>query len=264
MEGSISAIQVADAIKERRATITNCDLKQTIEGAKVLQKSDLSSISETVLILGDLMYSIDTTKHLIPAAFKISFYTDPKIDNSLQVENAVYMGVVDDIIRSRFSANLVTGITNFSCDNFIEVITSSKKLVYAEILKTMDDINTNVFDLSRATVLVLERVNGPGLEQFIKNLITTMRNSGELVSGIRVLIKIIFMVLYTIRIFEVMGIRHNDLHLNNIKIRYLQKTEQGSEYFIYFLTNTVYFVLPVTYLPMIYDFDLSATTQVIN
>jgi hypothetical protein len=270
--GFLTAIQVADAIKERHATVTNCDLKMTIEGAKVLQKTDLSSVSETVLILGDMIYSIDSTKHSIAAAFKISFYTDPKIDNSLQVENAVYMGVVNDIIKNRFSPNLVTGITNFSCDGFLQLVsrgqhtnpTYSQRLMYEEILKSMRGINADVFDLSRATVLVLERVNGPGLKQFIENLLTTMRNSGESASGVGVLVKIILMVLFTVRIFEVMGIRHNDLHLDNIKIKYLQKTEQGSEYFIYFLTNVVYFAIPVTYLPIIYDFDLSATTQVIN
>ena len=101
------------------------------------------------------------------------------------------------------------------------------------------------------TFLILEKIKGTSLYNLIHSVVKP--TSGDIFS-------IIFQVLFTLQIFNIFGLRHNDLHLENILV---QKNTTPT-FYIYFITDTIYFAIPVNYCVKIFDFDFSATKEIKN
>lgn len=259
----------AKAIKNGDVKIKTCVVQKLLKNATVLKHSSSSS---TIAIMGNLKYKTgsDTSDlvgilngKVMPVIIKLSFKSEhPDEDNSLEIEEKVYQEIINNILQQHFSPNVVGCLASFKCDKFIELmrkkgVGSKNKPLYTEMHSQMHRIekkNSGEYDFHDATFLVLERVQGKTLGDFLSD----RKNFNEP----HVIFSIIFQVLYTLIIFNILGLRHNDLHLGNI---YLQMQDIVPTYFVYFITDTTYFAIPIDVaIPKIYDFDLSAIKGVVN
>lgn len=84
--------------------------------------------------------------------------------------------------------------------------------------------------------------HGMSFEQWVKSTHTAVE-----------IYSVLFQIFYTLECFNQIHIRHNDLHMGNIYI----ETQIPNQNFIYFTSPDTYFVIPVTNLVKIYDFDRS-------
>lgn len=257
-------VLLADEIQNGNIKITKCKILQLLKNIEIPKHSTASS---SVIILGDLKYkttSKDLVKLLknrkIPTVLKISFETDEKKDNSQQVEIEIYEKVINDILRFHYSPNTVGCLASFRCDYFYdslhELIDSQRKRnVFETILKEIDMIEfkegeEEVYNFNHASFLLLEKVNGQKLNEWMN----------QTTSGKQDIVSMMFQVLYTLQVFNLFGLRHNDLHPGNIFIQ----NGSTTTYYTYFVTDEIYFAIPVKDCVKIYDFDLSATKEIKN
>jgi serine/threonine protein kinase len=120
-----------------------------------------------------------------------------------------------------------------------------KKYIYEKIDYEYSLYN---YDISKANLLILEKIDGH-----------TLRDRIYMETEVNDVKRIIFQVLYTLHVFNVNGIRHNDLHFNNIFIIYNKNPEKLSYYM-----NTIKqgFLFESTHIVKIYDFDLSYVERI--
>jgi hypothetical protein len=118
-----------------------------------------------------------------------------------------------------------------------------------EAINTIEENNGDFYNLEEARFLVLENITGQNFDDFLRD----ERTWDDILS-------VLFQIFYTLRVMNVMGLKHNDLHMGNIfTIEIIPPTP-----YIFFITDVTYFVFTVTYLVKIIDFDRSNLKGVAN
>jgi hypothetical protein len=250
-----------------------CDITDLLQSPELLSKQFSSSYS--ILLKGILRYR-DVVDKIVTTGpevvLKISFEADPKKDNSLELEAKIYSGVINDILIHHFSPNFPVCISTYFCDGFKENIAEAaasenvtRQELYERIqddMSQIEELNGEFYDLDQARFLLLEKVNGINLDTYLE---LPLEEDGEEAEKGETrtyddTLTVLFQLMYSIRVLTVMGVRHNDLHLQNVFG--VEKIPQTPHMF--FITKEVYFVMNIRYLVKIIDFDLSSLRSVAN
>ncbi|CAH6420989.1 Hypothetical protein UVM_LOCUS303 [uncultured virus] len=199
---------------------------------------------------------------------KLSFESrHPELDNSLDIERAVYRDVVADAADRRYTPNLILFVGDYPCGRFT---TGTRALAGADLVgAAVDRLRTEMYepdeeyDFGRASLLILERGRGMPMAEWMNTPDAKKLDRWP---------PILFQILYTIQVLTELGVRHNDLHvrittvlfdrlpdtarahtqLNNIWI----EQDLTPSNLVYFTTPEVYFVVPMrNALVKIFDFD---------
>ena len=263
-EGLRRRLALADALAAGTARIPDqCDVSSLMvpSTAQVLAPSRQRSASETVFLLGKLAYEPRIADAKDDVVCKISFEPLPDRrtgDNSLLVEIDVYRTVVNDILRRRLSPHVVVYYGSWECRQFARRL--EEQLAYyrygvanstaSRLLAATRAVANVEYDVQRAHVLLLERGIGVPLVEWA----TTARTADDWRA-------MLWQVLYTVEVFNRIGLRHNDLHLGNV---WMQQTGSGdppmTAYVLGVNASTardLYAVPRASHSALIYDFDFA-------
>ncbi len=245
------------ALKNGDIKITPCDLDKLIEGKpKVLPHT---SSSDSAVLIGNIKYDIvthppyDLNNVSNEIVLKLSFHSFPLKDNSLEVEICVYKYFANNMLEHHVTPNIMTYIGSYQCTNFIQDLFKSyngnalargflgeiHKQMYAIAQTTMYD---RTYNFNKVNVLMIERGHGDTLYKWAKRRTVEDWRS------------VMFQILYTLWVFSLYGLQHNDNHVNNIWIE--DNINQRDIY--YFTDDNTYYQVPVKYMVKLFDFDLAS------
>jgi hypothetical protein len=252
-----------------------CDLSKNFVNLKVLQKT---STSVSVILLGDLIEhskraSSRDVLYFIPVALKI-FYPppDPQLNNSLKTEATIYEYLTKNLYLKKHTPHLIRHIAHLTCtdikgmiDNISQDETLKKQLTSA-LLKLKNDTNFDLRAFGSAiqdkgvqttdplTVLAVEQALNSKtgyafLEFFIDNPSTPMPPN--------ILKILVFQILWTLECFNRIGMRHNDLHMNNFFVQLYNPDEANYNYSYTLPDGKTFYFTTVPFSVKIFDFDRS-------
>ena len=232
--------------------LTKCSPKKLFyeKSIKVLSTSNKASASDTIIMFGKLRQTNENS------VMKISF---PNIegfdyeDTGLKAEIELYR-TINTLLIHHFTPNIVRFIGFWKCnyDHFVNLLDQKNAIIFKDNAKTIyDNYNTNINYIPanskqmEMNMLVMEKVNGMSLNDYINTGISS-----------DVLLSLIFQIIFTLNIFNAIGIRHGDLHSGNIMI----DTHNQSPFKTYILNpslenDTIYYNIPTNTLAKIYDWD---------
>ena len=257
-----------NAIKNKQISITPCNMTTLLDDSKVLKKT---SSSDSVIVFGKLKFKINDPiiAPLVNVArrdiiLKLSFQAvKDSLDNSLQIEVDIYDKIINRLLIDKYTPNVMLCVGVFQCDDFLQDITN--KLAKDPMNKLLEDIvgqmdviekterrnikiyrEPSIYNLKRVNVLMLERGKGMTFGDWSKES-----------KSIREWKSVLFQILYTLKVFNKIGLRHNDIHLDNIWIETLSNEKE----MIYFVDENTYYMINTTNLVKIFDFDLSTVSK---
>jgi hypothetical protein len=261
---------IGDALVSKEITIQPCDLENLTENTEYKFGQDKGSASNTMIILGNLVYKfvkkqrdfalnyqpenayrMEELKHapkqvVIKASFQVR---DKRDDNSLEVEMEIYRKLISNLATWGYTPNVILFYNSYVCMDFQQKMKSASITFRSKINSFIHDLELSnrtrgKYDYNRLNVLVLERGRGEPFSSWVLK----SHSQEEWFS-------VLFQIFYTIECFVRLGFRHNDLHLTNIWI----ETPVKRQFYIYFIDGKTYFVIPITSLVKIYDFDRSTS-----
>ena len=226
-----------------------CDFYKDLTNVHVIRK-DESTASASSIILADLM-----SQQVVIKAF-----VDPVGGNGLFYEAFVYQKCVRSLLDNHFTPNLVEPIAYVRC----------KDILLKWLLSMRDENHDNFIDSVVNSFRELRIYpTTEQLDAMTINLIITKRkaniNLEEWLHEDRpwsVILCIVFQVLFTLECFNLVGLRHNDLHLGNILVQDLMEGNESGPIPLtkYEFDGKIYYV-PSRYRVLIYDFDRSSLTR---
>lgn len=184
------------------------------------------------------------TEVVIKASFAVK---DLRRNNGLQVEIAIYERFIYKLLNWNATPNLMMMIRFYQCPNFQEKLKHLTGTVGEGLKEISPSATSEIYDLDTLNLMVMERGKG---ETFLSWLYR-MKNSSTKGQDDTELLSIIFQIAYTLVCLAEVGIRHNDLHANNVWI----ETPVAPQKFIYFIDPKRYFVVPIVSVVKIFDFD---------
>lgn len=184
-----------------------CSVGSYAQNVKVFTSK--ASASQSIIIAGTIEpTAIDKTRSPDNnVIFKITYDPIDPLDNSLQVEIAIYRNIITRLVNNRNTPHVTSFLGFQTCKSALILPPGQVKLFNAQLKKIGG--NDVMYDLTRANLLLTERSSGTELISWITNT-----------TPIRDLLAVIFQVLYTLNCFARIGLQHNDLHYKNICQRY--------------------------------------------
>jgi len=227
---------------------------------KILSSETKASASETVIIFGKLR---TTSENVV---IKISFPDIYNYENSGLLSEIELYKTINTLLIHKFTPNVAKYIGFWECNinSLMNTIITDQRKIFK---KSLDEIYQNnpygdVDENSNANMLVIEKINGISFDNYVDS--TQDEKS---------IIALIFQVIYTLNVFNVVGIRHGDLHMGNIMIdsthsntsRRFGNAIKGNitnnaKYITYVLEPSIkktgsYYNIPSNVLAKIYDWD---------
>lgn len=242
-------ISLYKAIKSKKINISPCNLSHFLEDANTLSKT---STSQSIIIDGKIK---NINKNVI---IKLSFH-ETGVINTMAYEIEIYKYIINELIINKYTPHLISFIGAYTCVDFLNNIYSflDKKDFqdfFKEIIKQSKHIQKTyesdyfktkniTYDFKTVNLLLLEKSKGIMFEEWISNGKKTIQDWSN----------VLFQIFYTLYIFSILGIRHNDLHFKNILIEKCYQKE-----LIYIISNDKYIKLKTNYFVKIFDFDQSS------
>ena len=147
----------------------------------------------------------------------------------------------EHILQTHITPNIVREVMSFRCEKF-----DSFSHADSPIKKALNQLFGNVKNGPAGLgVLITEAVDGKSLRSTVAIL------DAEQLS------MVLFQIYYTLQEFHYLGIRHNDLHDENIILEPYLDTKQ----MIYVVSENEYYAFVPKYIVKILDFDLSTLTD---
>jgi hypothetical protein len=220
-----------------------CNVGSYAENVKVFASK--ASASQSIIISGTIQpTAIDKTRSPDNnVIFKITYDPIDPLDNSLQVEIAIYKNIITRLVNNRNTPHVTSFLGFQTCKSALILPPGQVKLFNAQLKKLSENEagnKKNMYDLTRANLLLTERSSGMELKFWITNT-----------TPLRDLLAIIFQVLYTLNCFARIGLQHNDLHYGNIFVE-----DMGQPVTLFYKRSPHQYVeLTTRYLVKIYDWD---------
>jgi hypothetical protein len=235
-----------------RTKIVNL-LEQTTDGCDLSFAKNIKvftgkqSASQSIIIAGTIEpTAIDKTRSPDNnVIFKVTYEPRSPLDNSLQVEIAIYRNIITNLVNNRNTPHVTSYLGFQKCTASLKIPADQSKHYYDQLKSIKEDTDESgfildLYDTTKANLLITERSSGKELFKWL-NMETTLRD----------LLSIIFQVLYTLNCFARIGLQHNDLHYNNIFIE-----DMGQPITLFYKRNpTEYVELTTRYIAKIYDWD---------
>lgn len=175
--------------------------------------------------------------------FKITFSPNNPLDNSLQVEIAIYKNIITRLVNNKNTPHVTSYLGFNQCRDSFKLPSTEIKpynTQLKEIGNQIDEFKDKLYNLDEANLLITERSSGIELKKWITK--TTLLHD---------LLSVIFQVLYTLNCFARIGLQHNDLHYGNIFIE-----DMGQSITLFYKRGPhQYIELTTRYIVKIYDWD---------
>lgn len=251
------------AIKRNDITIKPCDLSSFFSGGTgFISKTEREGQSIALLGLGKLSRKDNWKLHEKPlrkayeewfaddnVAIKVSFNSKyPENNNSLQVENIIYISIIDNIVENNFTPCVITPISYYKCLDFgIEKQSKPVQRLIGELIelaKIRSEKNPMVWDVdtSGINVLFMEKSNGKAIGDWLPSQKPLKHED---------MFSLFFQIVWTLQVFSEMRLIHNDLNPDNLLI----DTLPSKQTMIFWKSTTEYFELSTNLRLSIFDFD---------
>ena len=202
------------------------------------------SSSDTSMLYAKIQYAKPKKyKISIPVVLKVSYLPKHLVYNSYQVESKLYTTDIRFLIKNNHSPFLLESFGSYDCDSCTTFL--PKNVDSSNLSKTNEESTKQHFDISSQHVLILEKVSSTPLSSVIRTLSEYDLNT------------VVFQVLWTLRCFNSLRIKHNDLHLGNIFVEKMEKpfVFQFKYSFKHNSDETILFSMKTNYVVRIFDFD---------
>ena len=193
------------------------------------------------------------------------FYFPKYVKNTtLSYEIYLYENVINQLFINNFTPNIFIYITSFQCPNFYNLLDNSDPESNSTKIKERIDELSNSFIykdnyypnedqfnfFGNANILLMERGKGKTLKSWLyNNPINNKKNFDNFK-------KLILQSLFTHEVFNMIGLKHNDNHLDNYYVEYLDESMD----IVYFYQENKWFQFSTEFLIKIFDFDQSSFT----
>lgn len=227
--------------------VNGCDLRTIFTD---IQYKPPNSVSHTILLIGKLKNA--PYENII---MKISPSNDENAtDNSQFIEKEIYTKIINKMYFERITPHVTPYLGTFQCNDFISSIhsylnTSIKKQIKERWNSILQETHTDN-SVFAANFIIMQMNKGVTFYDYLLTL-----KPDTIPEDHHKLVSLVFQILYTLHSFNQVGLRHNDLHLNNIFVE-TNSTIKELSYFID--KDTVYTVPTYGLIAKIYDFDHSS------
>ena len=211
----------------------DCDIYNLFDNFKFIQ--DKGSQSNSILFEGNLKN--DPSPELNNTIITKAYFPNSNIlKNNLTVEKQVYENVLSCLFKNNITPCIMDYLGYYVCDTELleNALPSNELKTFLELKREL--YNTNQLELN---LLFLNKSKGLKLNKWIDK----DKNLDDILS-------VIFQIFYTLKCFNNLTLRHNDLHFGNIFIETLD-----NPIVMYFKIGINYVKLRTKYLVKIYDFD---------
>ena len=193
------------------------------------------------------------------------FYFPKYVKNTtLLYEIYLYENIINQLFINNFTPNIFIYLTSFECPNFYNSLDNSdSESNSTKIKERIDELNEsfaykdeyypnkeqfNFF--GTANILIMERGKGETLKSWLNN---NQINNKKNFDNFR---KLILQSLFTHEVFNMIGLKHNDNHLDNYYVENLNERMN----LVYFYKENEWFQFSTEFLIKIFDFDQSSLT----
>jgi len=267
-------LQLANAIAHKRIDVKypHCDRSHLRDIVSIPK----TSASTTGIFFGKHTGLDEPRDITIKASFAPASEDSLLFDNSLVTERVNYQVIANELIRRRWTPNLASYVASFQCSGE-DIRKLDSKGVYRAI---KDSMYSEGFSEEGEPLGVIEAAReeqeGNGSMDFYEpqynfdlvNFVVTERLKGKKLEtwmatkrSLDAWKSVLFQILYTLEVFNRIGFRHNDLHLENVFIEDLSGTTapDNTMYVIELHPGRWEYVLLPTknHNVRIYDFDRS-------
>lgn len=249
--------------QDMKQPANSCDLSTYLKDVKVFTAK--KSVSETTIITADLphlpaevhrklshLHSNDADS-FSKVSLKVRYPLKDPLDNSLNVENQIIRESFVELINKHHTPNVIGYLQTISCEKKLSL--GADQQTYDNYVKTTID-HKKVKNLNQAEAFIMERIESGSMYK----VLTAESKTIEFEEVLNILLQ----MYYTLACLARKGIRHNDLHMENILVRKLEKPEeivytfntikkQGSVYIETPETQTI--TIHTRYLVKMYDMD---------
>jgi serine/threonine protein kinase len=214
----------------------NCNIESNVKNIRVFTSKE--SASQSIIVAGTIEpTAIDKSRspdsNII---YKITYNAKDVVDNSLQVEIAIYRNIITRLVNNRNTPHVTSYLGFQTCGIEIGLPVGQ----FGAYFDQLENIDNELYDTTRANLLITERSSGIEFSKWL-NKETTLRD----------LLSIIFQILYTLNCFARIGLQHNDLHDRNIFIE-----DMGQPLTLFYKRGPNQYVeLTTRYIAKIYDWD---------
>lgn len=213
-----------------------CNFDEYLDNIKVVENK--GSVSDSVIMFGEINKINKGLKKSV--AFKINFGTFDKFDNSLIVEQQIYINIIENLINNLHTPHLtpfIGFVKSCNTDKLLEKLNPDERVKFQNAMKIIKKDN---YIMNNVSLLILGKSEGKTLFDYMNSNILSISEK----------FSIIFQILYTLRCCEKIGLSHNDLHSNNIFIDKIIPQER-----IYYISDDKWVKIVIEYDVKIYDFD---------
>ena len=255
-------LTLAKLIKDGTLTLEPCNYFQNFDTLELLPHT---SASASWITLGQITLppSLTTTVPRTGAdrvTMKLTFATRrPGDDNSLQIEREIYR-YINSLVENGYTPHVILYVGDLRCDNFhqqIQTLLAARDPNMAELVYDMSTTFGNLaefYDTNRMRAVITEQSRGITLRKVIEdyNSIRQKSYDQQKQDFFEVFLPIMFQVLYTLAVFEEVGLQHNDLHDENIFVDILDVDKM---YEAKYNVDGMCFKLRTPFVVKLFDFD---------
>ena len=238
------------ALEDRSLSKNN--LLSYFENYIVLSNSMKNSASNSIIVFATCPIQVaensdvEQKEQLNQIAMKFSFYPLDWTDNTLEIEREFMHNSIQ--LLAKHTPNLITYIkddfTTTSTTSEIKFGSENNERAQKDFERGMVYLHDKIKYGSKISVLIMERCMYGTLFELIQNQQNIIISEQDWIS-------ILAQSYWFLTVLKLLGIRHNDMHLNNILIHKATKPEQ----FSFQINTTTIYQVASCYIVEFFDFD---------
>ena len=182
---------------------------------------------------------------------------------SLLYEKRIYKEIINDLISKRYTPNLLLYVTSFTCNNFISSNIINKDIYMKNYLRQIqqknlsDPDNRPKFDVNEANIMILEMGKGKSLRSYMSNDLFRFNNLNDTLKNLK---EVLIQCLYSLEVFNQVGLQHQDSHFENIFVEKLDATKP----LYYFYEENKCLNVNLQWMIKFFDWDRGFSTKLKN
>lgn len=167
------------------------------------------------------------------------------MNNSLIVEEQIYRNIITNLLHNHHTPHLVKYIDSvdkcdFSINTFTSKLSDRDKLTFTSAINGLKVDYGDIYNFDQSVITILEQSEKTTLFNILTNNTLSSNN----------IFILIFQLLYTLLVFNSIGLTHNDFHFHNIFVNRLDE-----EIILNYRWEDKIFSIKTRYVIKIFDWD---------